>query len=103
MKKNKGMGDSGSSDLSRREKGFLDRLSSKYEHSETAGQTRSTLIAGVVIFALFAASRWIPWWGAALVLVEVLGLYFFRQYKRFAQFKSALLAKLWQQTKKASS
>ncbi len=103
MENNNGMGDSGEGDLSRREKGFLDRLSSKYEHSETAGQTRSTLIAAIVIFALFAAARWIPWWGAALILVEVLGLYLFRQYKRFAQFKSALLAKLWQQLKKASS
>ena len=95
--------DSDRNDLNRREIGFLDRLSNKYERSKTPARTRSTLIASLVILALFSAARWIPWWGVAFLLVEGLGLYFFRQYKRFAQFKSVLLTKLWRQVKKVSS
>ena len=83
-------------DISEREKRFLNRLSSKYEKSEAAGRVRSYLIASVVIMVMFAASRWIPWWGIAFLIVEAIGLTLFHQYKRFANFKSQLLKKLWQ-------
>ena len=89
------------SEVSEREGRFLDRLSGKYEESETAGRVRSYLIAGVVILALFALSRWIPWWGVALFVVEAVGLALFRQYKRFGGFKTRLLIKLWRQSKNA--
>ena len=82
-------------DVSEREERFLNRLSSKYETSEAAGRIRSYLIASVVIMAMFAISRWIPWWGIALFMVEAVGLTIFHQYKRFASFKSRLLRKLW--------
>jgi fatty acid desaturase len=83
------------SDVSPREARFLDRLSDKYRTSETTGRIRSYLIAAAVIAALFALARWIPWWWLAALAVEVIGLALFRQYKRFAGFKSMLLRKLW--------
>ena len=82
-------------DIDVREKRFLDRLSGKYEKNESAGRVRSYAIASVVIMAMFALSRWIPWWGLAFLVVEAVGLALFRQYKRFAAFKSMLLRKLW--------
>ncbi len=82
-------------DVSEREERFLNRVSSKYGKSETAGRIRSYLIASVVIMAMFATSRWIPWWGIAFFIVEAVGLTLFHQYKRFANFKSRLLRKLW--------
>jgi hypothetical protein len=85
------------SGLSPREESFLNRLSAKYEQDITVSRLRSYVIAGVVLLALFALSRWIPWWGVALVVVEALGLTFFHQYKRFARFKSRLLTKLWRE------
>ena len=87
-------------DVSEQEERFLNRLSRKYEKSEAAGRVRSYVIAGVVLMAMFAVSRWIPWWGIALFLVEALGLTLFHQYKRFASFKSQLLRKLWRRAKR---
>jgi hypothetical protein len=84
-------------DIGEREERFLNRLSSKYEKNEAAGRIRSYVIASVIIMAMFAISRWIPWWGLALVVVEAVGLTLFHQYKRFASFKSQLLRKLWRQ------
>ena len=89
-------------ELSEREERFLNRLSRKYEKSEAAGRVRSYLIASVVIMAVFAASRWIPWWGLAFLVVEAVGLALFHQYKRFANFKSQLLRKLWSRWMEAS-
>ena len=77
------------------EERFLQRLSKKYEGNETPGRFRSYLIASVVILGLFALSRWIPWWGVALAVVEVVGMGLFHQYKRFARFKTQVLVKLW--------
>jgi hypothetical protein len=82
-------------EVGEREERFLNRLSNKYEKSEAAGRFRSYLIASVVIMAMFAASRWIPWWGIAFLVVEAVGLTLFHQYKLFANFKSRLLRKLW--------
>lgn len=82
-------------DINAREERFLDRLSSKYEKTESAGQVRSYVIASVVIMVMFAVARWLPWWGLALVVVEALGLVLFHQYKRFASFKTRLLSRLW--------
>ncbi len=91
------------SDVSEREERFLNRLSSKYEKNKSVGRFRSYLIASVVIMAMFAVSRWIPWWGIAFFMVEVVGLTLFHQYKRFASFKSGLLRKLWCHAKKVSA
>ncbi len=85
-----------------REERFLDRLSGKYEKTESAGQIRSYAIASVVIVAMFALSRWIPWWGLAIVLVEAVGLALFHKYKRFASFKSRLLSRLWRHVREVS-
>ena len=85
--------------VSQREARFLDRLSQKYEGSESAGLFRSYLIASVMILAFFALSRWIPWWWVSLIVVQILGLLLFRQYKRFARFKSRLLRTLWRHVK----
>ena len=41
-------------DINAREERFLDRLSSKYEKTESAGQVRSYVIASVVIMVMFA-------------------------------------------------
>ena len=82
-------------DIDVREERFLDRLSSKYEKTESAGQIRSYAIASVVIMVMFALSRWLPWWGLAIAVVEAIGLALFHQYKRFASFKSRLLSSLW--------
>ena len=82
-------------DVSEREVRFLNRLCSKYDRSESAGRIRSYLTASVMIMVMFVISRWIPWWGIALLLVEAVGLTLFHQYKRFASFKSRLLSKLW--------
>lgn len=82
-------------DINVREERFLDRLSSKYEKTESAGRVRSYAIASVVIMVMFAISRWLPWWGLALVVVEAIGLALFHQYKRFASFKTRLLSRLW--------
>ena len=87
-------------DISVREARFLDRLSSKYEKTENAGRVRSYAIASVVIMVMFAVSRWLPWWGLALIVVEVAGLALFTQYKRFASFKSRLLSRLWRYVRK---
>jgi len=89
-------------EVNEREERFLNRLSSKYEKSESTGRLRSYLIASVVIMVMFAVSRWIPWWGIALVLVEAIGLGLFHQYKRFASFKTRLLRKLWYLQQEAS-
>ena len=86
-----------------REERFLDRLSRKYEKTESAGQIRSYAIASVVIMVMFALSRWLPWWGLAIVVVEAVGLTMFRQYKRFASFKSRLLSRLWRYTREVSA
>jgi hypothetical protein len=90
-------------DVSEREERFLDRLSNKYEKSEAAGRVRSYLIASVVIMAMFTASRWIPWWGIAFLMVEAVGLTLFHQYKLFANFKSRLLRKLWSRLMEVSN
>ena len=82
-------------ELGRGEERFLERLSRKYEKSENAGQIRSYVIASVVILVMFSLSRWLPWWGLALVVVEAVGLALFYQYKRFANFKTRVLTKLW--------
>ena len=82
-------------DVSDREERFLNRLSRKYEKSDSAGRIRSYVIASVIITVLFAISRWIAWWGIALVTVETVGLTLFHQYKRFANSQSRLLTKLW--------
>ncbi len=81
--------------INEREERFLNRLSRKYEKSETAGRVRSYLIASVIILLMFACARWIPWWIPALIVVEGIGLALFHQYKRFAAFKTGLLRKLW--------
>ncbi len=86
---------SSTSSLGVGEERFLQRLSKKYEGNETPGRFRSYLIASVVILGLFALSRWIPWWGAGLAVVELIGLGLFHQYKRFARFKTRILVKLW--------
>ena len=91
------------SDVSVGEERFLERLSGKYEKNEAAGRFRSYLIASVVIMAMFALSRWIPWWGVAFFIVEAVGLTLFHQYKRFASFKSGLLRKLWRHARKVST
>jgi hypothetical protein len=90
-------------DVSEREERFLNHLSGKYEKNEAAGRFRSYLIACVVIMAMFALSRWIPWWGIAFFMVEAVGLTLFHQYKRFASFKSGLLRKLWCHATKVSA
>lgn len=82
-------------DINAREERFLDRLSRKYKKTENAGQVRSYVIASVVIMVMFLLSRWLPWWGLALVIVEAIGLGLFYQYKRFANFKTRLLVQLW--------
>ena len=87
----------GTSAIGDREAKFLDRLERKYEKGATTGRVRSYLIAAAVILVLFAASRWIPWWGVALLVAEVIGLWLFHQYKRFAAFKTHLLRKLWRE------
>ena len=92
-----------SSEISVPEERFLDRLSQKYETSETAGQLRSYLIASIVLLVLFVISRFIPWSGAALLLAEALGLTLFHKYKRFANFKSRILRKLWQAHNKSGT
>jgi hypothetical protein len=89
--------------VTEREQGFLNRVSRKYEKSDTAGQARSYLIASAVIMAMFSLSRWVPYWWFALIVVEVAGLALFRQYKRFAVFKSALLGKLWRHVREVSA
>ena len=89
-------------DVSEREQRFLNRLSRKYERNEAAGRIRSYLIASLVIMALFALSRWIPWWGIALFTAEAVGLTLFHQYKRFTRFKSQLLRKLWRHVREVS-
>lgn len=86
-----------SSGLSEREKRFLARLAKKYENDENAEQVRSYLIAAVVILALFALARWLPWWEAAAIGVLVLGMILFHQYKRFTRFKTRILVKMWQE------
>ncbi len=83
--------------LTEREERFLARLNQKYEKETTAALVRSYLIAALVLLLLFAASRGIPWWGAALLVVEGIGLTLFHQYKRFARFKSRILAALWRE------
>ena len=90
-------------DVSERERRLLDRLSKKYEKSQNAGQIRSYVIASGAIAVMFALSRWIPWWGVALFVVEVAGLALFRQYKRFAAFKSSLLGRLWRHVKNGAA
>jgi hypothetical protein len=89
--------------ISEPEKRFLDRVSRKYEENANAGLMRSYLIASVVILTMFSLSRWVPYWGLALIVVEAVGLALFRQYKRFASFKTRLLRKLWCQVKEASA
>jgi hypothetical protein len=89
-------------DINAREERFLDRLSSKYEKGDNAGQVRSYAIASVVILMMFALSRWLPWWGLAIAVVEAVGLMMFRQYKRFASFKSRLLSSLWRYAREVS-
>ncbi len=81
--------------VSEGEKRFLTRLTQKYETGENKGVIRSYLIAGLVILTLFALARWIPWWPISLIVVEVIGLLLFHQYKRFSRFKSRLLRVLW--------
>ena len=88
-------------ELGDREKRFLARLSEKYESDQAKVPVRSYLIAGAVIVALFALSRWIPWWWAAIVVVEVIGLTLFHQYKRFGRFKTRLLIRLWRNLSEA--
>ncbi len=91
------------SDISEPEKRFLNRIRQKYEKDEDAGLVRSYLIASVVILALFGLARWIPYWWLGLVIVELVGLTLFRQYKHFATFKTRLLRKLWCQANDASA
>ncbi len=88
--------------LAEREKAFLSRLAEKYETGESAGLARSYLIAAAGILALFAIARWLPWWWAALIAVEAAGLMMFRQYKRFALFKTRILGKLWRERGEAA-
>lgn len=90
------------SGVSEREARFLDRLSAKYAHGDSAGVLRSYLIFAAVIGALFALALCIPWWYVGLLAVEVLGLALFRQYKRFSAFKTRLLRKLWNERKAAA-
>lgn len=87
--------------LSEREERFLARLAEKYQEDESAGRTRSFLIAAAVVLALFALARWLPWWPAALLAVEAIGLYLFHQYKRFGFFKTRILIKLWKERRAA--
>ena len=90
--------------VARWEAGLLNKLSAKYAGGTppTAAMVRSYLIAAVVIGVMFAVSRYVPWWGVALVAVEVLGLLMFHQYKRFARLKVRLLIKLWAQLRPES-
>lgn len=86
---------SSGSQIHEREARLLNRLSAKYADEKPASRIRSYLIASVIIAVMFVLARWIPWWGLALLIVEILGLALFHQYKRFARFKSRLLSKLW--------
>ena len=90
------------SDIGVREERFLDRLSKKYEDTESAGQLRSYVIASVVLLVMFSLARWLPWWGLALAVVEVVGLALFFQYKRFASFKTRIMMKLWRNVRQHS-
>ena len=83
--------------LSEREKTFLARLAGKYEGGEDTGLLQSYLIAAGGILALFALARWTPWWWAALIAVEAATIMIFRQYKRFAAFKTRILVKMWRE------
>lgn len=89
------IGSTPAGDLTEREVRFLRRLSSKYGESESAGALRSYLLAALMFSILFAVARWVPWTLAGWLVVELLGLTMFHQYKRFAHFKSCLLTKLW--------
>jgi hypothetical protein len=88
--------------LAEREKTFLSRLAQKYETEESAGLVRSYFIAAGVILALFAVAHCLPWWWATLIVVETADLMMFRQYKRFALFKTRILVKLWRERGEAA-